>query len=93
MATTRYALSRHAALKVRAQGHVLVLPERAIRLEGSGGEILELVDGTRSRDEITSVLAERYPGTEGLADEVDRFLGEMITMGAITSIDADGESG
>ena len=74
MGGTRYALSRHAALKTRPQHEVLVLPERAIRLEGSGGEILELVDGRRTRDEIVAALDARYPGTEGLADEVDRFL-------------------
>ena len=38
----RILLSRHAALKTRADGDVLVLPERAIRLGGSGGEILRL---------------------------------------------------
>ena len=93
MAAPRYALSRHAALKIRAQGHVLVLPERAIRLEGSGGEILELVDGTRTRDEITAVLDERYPGTDGLAAEVDRFLGEMTAMGGVVPLDGAGEPG
>ena len=88
----RFALSRHAALKIRAQGHVLVLPERAIRLAGSGGEILELVDGTRTCDEITAVLAERYPGTEGLAVEVDRFLGEMIALGGVVPLDESGDA-
>jgi pyrroloquinoline quinone biosynthesis protein E len=37
------ALSPHAAVKVRAEGELLVLPERALRLGGSGGEILRLV--------------------------------------------------
>lgn len=78
-----YALSRHAALKTRHHGHVLVLPERALRLEGSGGEILELVDGRRSQADITAILGGRYPGTDGLADEVGRFLREMIALGGV----------
>lgn len=92
MTTPRFALSRHAALKLRAQGHVLVLPERAIRLEGSGGEILELVDGTRTQNEITAVLDQRYPGTEGLAAEVDRFLDEMIALGGVVPLDGSGDA-
>ncbi|MEM9175946.1 MAG: pyrroloquinoline quinone biosynthesis peptide chaperone PqqD [Myxococcota bacterium] len=86
MASLRYALSRHAALKIRHHGHVLVLPERALRIEGSGGEILELVDGTRSTDDIATILATRYPGTEGLADEVERFLREMTEMGGVVEV-------
>lgn len=88
MSTTRPSLSRHAALKVRAHGHVLVLPERALRLAGSGGEILELVDGRRSQAEISAILDARYPGTEGLAGEVERFLAEMVALGGV--VEGDG---
>ncbi|MBB83457.1 MAG: pyrroloquinoline quinone biosynthesis peptide chaperone PqqD [Deltaproteobacteria bacterium] len=87
MSSPRYALSRHAALKIRSHGHVLVLPERAIRLEGSGGEILELVDGQRSRADIEAVLDARYPETEGLAQEIARFLDEMIAMGGVVRVE------
>ena len=87
MSSPRYALSRHAALKIRSYGHVLVLPERAIRLEGSGGEILELDDGERSRADIEAVLGARYPGTEGLAQEIARFLDEMIAMGGVVRVE------
>ena len=90
MSETCYALSRHAALKIRHHGAVLVLPERALRLEGSGGEILELVDGHRTQGEITQILDDRYPGTEGLAEEVDRFLREMLALGGLVASDATG---
>ena len=89
MSATVYALSRHAALKIRHHGHVLVLPERAIRLEGSGGEILELVDGQRSQADIEAVLDARYPGTEGLAHEIARFLDEMIAMGGVVATEGN----
>ena len=85
MPSTVYSLSRHAALKIRHHGHVLVLPERALRLEGSGGEILELVDGQRSQAEIQAVLDARYPGTEGLAQEIARFLEEMVALGGVVA--------
>ena len=76
-------LSRHAALKHRHHGSVLVLPEHAIRLAGSGAEILALCDGARDRASIHQALEARYPGTEGLAAEVDRFLAEMVEMGGL----------
>jgi coenzyme PQQ biosynthesis protein PqqD len=88
---TCYALSRHAALKIRHHGSVLVLPERALRLEGSGGEILALVDGRRTQTEITRILDARYPGTEGLAEEVDRFLNEMRSLGGLVATDGAGD--
>ena len=93
MSDPHYALSRHADLKHRAQGDVLVLPERAIQLSGSGGEILALCDGTRTRDEIVRVLAERYPGTAGLAEEVERFLAEMSGLGGLALVDGEATSG
>ncbi len=93
MSDARYALSRHADLKHRTQGDVLVLPERAIRLSGSGGEILALCDGTRTRDEIVEVLGERYPGTAGLAEEVERFLTEMSGLGGLAFDDGEGPRG
>ncbi len=77
------ALARHAALKRRHYGDVLVLPEQAIRLHGSGAEILRLCDGRRDRDEILRALEQRYPDTADLGDELDRFLAEMIEMGGL----------
>ena len=35
-------LSRHAELKVRAEGEILVMPERTMRLRGSTAEILRV---------------------------------------------------
>ena len=79
----RLALSRHAALKQRPQADVLVLPERAIRLEGSGAEILLLCNGERSSNDITQILCERYPESEGIGAEVDRFIAEMVELGGL----------
>lgn len=76
-------LSRHAALKTRADGDILVLPERAIRLSGSGGEILRLCDGGRTNREIVATMQARYPGSPEIETEVMRFLSEMLDLGGV----------
>ncbi len=95
---SRPALSRHAALKRRAEGDVLVLPERALRLGGSGGEILHLCDGRLTEADIVATLRERYgvsdaatggPGEDAVEREVQRFLQEMRSAGAIVDAAAE----
>ncbi len=58
-----------------------VLPERALRLNASSREILELCTGERSADEIAIELGRRHPSAEGVVDEVHRFLAEMRRQG------------
>lgn len=84
-----FALTRHAALKRRREGVVLVLPERAMRLGGSGGEIMQLCESGRSRGEILAELHARYPArseqdASEIEAEVDRFLAEMVELGGLT---------
>lgn len=86
----RLRLSRHAALKARRQGDVLVMPERAIRLGGSGGEILRLLDRPRSPRELVERLQQRYPTSEGLAEETLAFLAQMQRIGALEEDGRDG---
>jgi len=98
------ALSPHAAVKVRAEGELLVLPERALRLGGSGSEILGLVgeSGTgrarrsersgRSGRAIVAAMRGRYPDqAERVGSEVVRFLGEMIEVGGVVVGEGVGE--
>ena len=87
------ALSRHAALKRRREGDVLVLPERAIRLGGSGGEILRLFDRPRSADEIVAALRERYPSSEALDTDVNAFLAQMRRLSALVAGARNGNGG
>ena len=81
----RLVLSRHAALKSRDDGDVLVLPERAIRIGGSGGEILRLCDDGRDAAQIVREMIARYPDTPAseLEAEIERFLGEMLQLGGV----------
>ncbi len=79
----RIALSPHADLKTRKEGDILVLPERAMRLGGSGGEILRLCLEPRTADEIIAELSQRHPDVSDLTSSVGAFLDEMIELGGL----------
>ncbi len=81
----RPVLSPHALLRPDAQGDraLVVLPERAVRLEGSAEEILALCDGTRTVEDVARGLRDRYPDAEGLEDDVRTFLARMHRIGAL----------
>ncbi len=87
-------ISRHADLKTRDDGSVLVLPERAIRLGGSGAEILRLVAEERKVKSVLNAMRARYPDSPDsseLASEVLDFLEEMLGLGAIVYLDEGSE--
>jgi hypothetical protein len=87
-------LSKHAELKTRKDGPILVLPERAIRLGGSGAEILRLVTEQRKIESILSTMHDRYSDssdTSEVATEVMRFLEEMLSLGGIVDLDESPE--
>ncbi len=57
--------------------HVLLYPEGMVKLSESAGEILLLVDGKRSNDDIILSLQERFPDAKDIIkDDVDAFLTE-----------------
>lgn len=85
----RLQLSRHAALKSRHHGDVLVLPERAIRLGGSGGEILRLFDRPRTTNEAAAELRARYPANAEIAAEVGAFVARMRALDALIATSPD----
>ena len=90
-------ISRHADLKTRQDGSILVLPERAIRLGGSGAEILRLVAEKRNVEAVLNTMRARYPDSSDslesspMTTEVLGFLEEMLSLGAL--VDLDGRSG
>ena len=67
---------------------MLVLPERAVRLNESGGEILSLCDGKRTARDIADALRERHPDVPALENDVHQFLAEMRRLGALEHGDA-----
>ena len=60
----------------KAQGcHVLLFPEGMIKLSESASEILLLVDGKNSNDEIVALLREKFPDApDDMVQDVQEFL-------------------
>jgi pyrroloquinoline-quinone synthase len=80
----RPRLSPHAVLRDEpGQGLLAVLPERALRINASGREILGLCDGARSSDEIATALHARHPDVEQLRPDVHEFLDQMERLGVV----------
>ena len=53
------------------QSFVLLYPEGMVKLEGSAGEIMKRVDGTRSANEIVKDLEAAFPGVDLRADVIE----------------------
>ncbi|MGO9126879.1 MAG: pyrroloquinoline quinone biosynthesis peptide chaperone PqqD [Terriglobales bacterium] len=62
--------------EVNGVERMLMFPEGALRLQGTGREILERCDGQHSLQQIVEELNERYPGGDSrrIAQEVSNFL-------------------
>ncbi|WP_339544288.1 pyrroloquinoline quinone biosynthesis peptide chaperone PqqD [Pseudomonas sp. RA_35y_Pfl2_P32] len=58
----------------RQDCHVLLYPEGMIKLNGSAGQILNLVDGQRSVAAIIAQLTASFPGVPGIDEDVLAFL-------------------
>ena len=57
------------------QKHVLLYPEGAVLLNDTGAAILELCNGTRTVDEIVTILSERYHAD--VSADVNEYLSQM----------------
>jgi pyrroloquinoline-quinone synthase len=81
----RPRFSRHAELRLEAAAEqaLVVLPERAVRLNASGREILEMCDGTRSAGAIARALGLRHPEIEQVESDVHQFLERMEQVGVL----------
>ena len=53
------------------ESYVLLYPEGLIKLPGSSGEIMKLIDGLKSVDEIIAYLEEQFPGVDLKNDVLD----------------------
>ena len=77
-------LAPHARLREEEDGHTLVvLPERGVKLNESGKEILSLCDGSRSAVSLARELARRHPEVAHLESDVHEFLEEMTKLGVL----------
>lgn len=60
-------------------GHVLLFPEGMIKLSESAAEILLLVDGNNTSDDIISALREKFPDApDDMAQDIEEFLAHAI---------------
>ncbi len=84
-ACARPRLSRAATLRQdpRDDGPLCVLPERAIRLNDSGLEVLALCDGRHSVDEIVAELRRAHPEAGAVLDDVRGFLSRLERLGVL----------
>jgi pyrroloquinoline quinone biosynthesis protein D len=72
--------------KVREQD-VLLFPEGALVLNDTALEVLGLVDGERTLDDIAGVLSERYDGAD-VKDDVSELLDGIGERGLV--VEANG---
>ncbi len=82
----RPRLASHVVLRddeERPGSRIAVLPERAVRLNDAGQEILALCDGARSAEQVVETLRERHPEIESLASDVHEFLEQMVGLGVL----------
>ncbi len=83
-AHARPRLVSHAQLREEPDGSTLVvLPERGVKLNESGREILALCDGSRSALAVAAELRERHPEVEHLESDVHDFLEQMEKLGVL----------
>jgi len=59
------------------ESYVLLYPEGLIKLPGSSGEIMKLIDGSKSVNEIIAYLEGQFPGVD-LKNDVLDFFGARI---------------
>lgn len=72
---------RHDAVR---DSWVVLAPERLFALDDHAVEVLKLVDGQRSLDEIIGLLSQKYqaPAAE-ITSDVRSMLEDLVTKGAI----------
>jgi pyrroloquinoline-quinone synthase len=79
----RPRLVAHAQARLDDAEPLVVLPERALRLSGSGAEILALCDGRRSTAEIAEAMRARHPDAKSAWDDAHDFIDRLRRQGVL----------
>jgi pyrroloquinoline-quinone synthase len=82
-AHARPRLAPAAMLRREAGETLVVLPERAVRIDPSGSEILARCDGVKSAEAIAAELRLAHPEAPGVEADVHDFLAEMERVGVL----------
>jgi hypothetical protein len=83
-AGARPRLSPHALARLGDAEPMLVLPERALKLQGTGAELIALCDGERTALEIAEQFRSRHPDAASAWDDAHHFLDAMLREGGLT---------
>ena len=78
------AVSPQAMARLDDPEPMLVLAERAVKLGGSGLEIVRLCDGERTCQEIAEALAIRHPDEPEVRFDVYDFVEKLVELKALT---------
>jgi len=84
--TQRPRLAPGCRLNEKSQPQrVLLMPERALRLNGPSLEIIELCDGTKTVAEIVTALQKKYAkaAPEKVSQDVVEYLGRLNDQRAL----------
>jgi len=57
---------------------VLLFPEGMVKLNGSAGEIMQLIDGEKTVQQITETLQNKFPEGGDLSNDVNEFITTAI---------------
>ena len=82
----RPGVARHAQLRrddESPDGALVVLPERLVRVNATGREILELCDGERTADRLAAEMRRRHPEARDPESGALEFLDEMQRLGVV----------
>ena len=56
------------------EAYVLLYPEGMVKLNGSAGEIMAMVDGKRDVTAIATALSEKFPEAQGIEADIVEFI-------------------
>jgi hypothetical protein len=62
---------------------VIVLPERAVRVNGTGSEILRFADGAHTACQVAEAMRRRHAEPPEVEREAYAFLEEMEQLGVL----------
>jgi pyrroloquinoline quinone biosynthesis protein D len=84
-ATARYRLARGVRLRAGECGEAMLLvPEGIVRLNETAAATLELIDGKRDLDDVTSELAARFEAEPAdVAHDVRALLEAFVARGFV----------
>ena len=88
-AASKPRLARHAMLRPGGDATMVVLPERAVEIAGSGVAILEHCDGQRRGQDIATAMRAQHPDAGEVENDVYDFIQSMHEVGVLEYAEED----